>query len=105
MNLLNLEKEVNILKSPVYAYVRQGKYPTPSPDESFNDSTFHATPRMLHRTPPLRPQRDLNETSRFSMTETEPDTDTGEYYPEVYETPQENIFKFDSRSMSPPGMI
>lgn len=105
MQLMNLQKEVDILKSPVYAYVRPAKYPTPSPDESFHDSTINVTPRMLHRTPPLRPVCDLNETSRFSMSETEPDTDADDSYTEVYETPQENSFRFDTRRGSPPGMI
>jgi len=104
MQIMNLQKEVDILKSPVYAYVRPAQYPTPSPDSACRDSPFN-TPRMLHRTPPLRPERDLNETSRFSMTETEPDTETDDNYPEVYETPQENTFRFEPRRVSPPGMI
>lgn len=104
MQIMNLQKEVDILKSPAYAYVRPAKYPTPSPDESFHNSAFN-TPRMLHRTPPLRPECDFNETSRFSMTETEPDTETDDNYPEVYETPQENTFRFEPRRVSPPGMI
>lgn len=104
MQIMNLQKEVDILKSPVYAYVRPAQYPTPSPDSACRDSPFN-TPRMLHRTPPLRPERDLNETSRFSMTETEPDTETDDNYPEVYETPQENTFRFEPRRVSPLGMI
>ena len=104
VQLINLQKEIDVLKSPVYAYVRPAKYPTPSP-ESFHEHASLATPRLLHRSPPLRPEHDLNETSRFSMTETEPDTDTGEAYPEVYETPQESNFRFEPRRFSPPGMI
>lgn len=102
--VIDLQKEVEILKSPVYAYVRPIEYPTPSPD-SFHDPATMSTPRMLHRSPRMRPERNLNETSRFSMTETDPETETDDPYPEVYETPQENKFRFESNRASPPGMI
>lgn len=103
--VMNLQKEVDILRSPVYAYVRSVDYPTPSPDESFNDPRYIVTPKTLRRSPRLWPERGHNETSRFSMSETDPGTNPEESYPEVFETPQENTFHFESRTLSPSGMI
>lgn len=105
MQLMNLQKEVDILKSPVYAYVRPMDYPTPSPDQSFHGANYNTSPRTLRRSPRLPAKEDLNETSRFSMSETDPGTEVDEPYPEVYETPQENLFQFESRRFSPPTMI
>ncbi|KAK5099965.1 hypothetical protein LTS08_005680 [Lithohypha guttulata] len=100
--VMNLQKEVDMLRSPVYAYVN---YPTPSPDDSFQDTNYVSTPRVLRRSPPLQPRRNLNETSRFSMTETDTDTEVGDHYPEVYETPQANNFAFQSSRSPQSDMI
>lgn len=104
VQVMNLQKEVDIMRSPVYAYVRPAEYPTPSPD-SFHDPASGATPRTLHRSPRMRSERELHETSRFSMTETDPETEADDLYPEVYETPQETKFRFEPNRYSPPGMI
>lgn len=99
VQVLNLQKEVDILRSPVYTYVGPTKYPTPSPDSFRTQMVMPVKPRLVHHSPQLRPQRNLNETSRFSMTETESDTDADDNFPEVYETPQETNFRFEQKNM------
>jgi hypothetical protein len=101
-----LQRELDALRTPVYAEIRSA-YPTPSPE------SIHETPqqRPLHRSPRFYPARSPTaaekETSRFSMSEsistdtgTGTDTEDGAYM-DVYETPQENRFVFESSRGSP----
>lgn len=88
--VMELQKEVEILRTPVYATIRE-IYPSTSPE-----STHHSpgTPRgkTLHRTQGFQ----LNhspETSRFSATD--PDSET-EGFEDVYETPDENRSTLES---------
>jgi hypothetical protein len=95
----DLQKELAALRTPVYAEIRPISYPTPSPE------SVHQTPvaaRTLHRSPRFYPQKTPNETSRFSMSDSlDTETDTEDGYQEVYETPQENKFIFETTRGSP----
>ena len=97
----DLQKELDALRAPVYAEIRSVSYPTPSPE------SVHETPlahRPLRRSPRFYPQKtpQVNETSRFSMSESiETETDTEDGFQDVYETPQENRFMFETTRGSP----
>lgn len=97
----DLQKELEVLRTPVYAEIRPISYPTPSP-ESVHETPV--APRHLHRSPHFYQQKtpQTYETSRFSMTDsfdTETDTDGG--FQDVYATPQENRFTFETSRGSP----
>ena len=100
-----LQKEMEVLRTPVYATIRDA-YPTPSPDSS---QANPATPRMrpLHRTPPFSVGHPhIPEISRFSGTEDsdveEDDGEDDEGYEDVYETPrQEQRNTFETARDSP----
>jgi hypothetical protein len=122
-----LQKEVALLRTPVYAEIRQA-YSTPSP-ESVHETPVQ--PRHLHRSPRFYSQEktptpqhqakeqqraevrgNVEEKSRFSMSDsidtgmeteeegTETDGEEGSFQ-DVYETPQENWFVFESVRGSP----
>lgn len=101
--VIHLQKEVDILKSPVYSYTQQ-PYPTPSPD-SFHNSLSRSTPHASQQSASGGHERHLKETSRFSMTETDSDTDLDNVQSEVYQTPQENTFHFEARRAMHTPMI
>lgn len=113
MQMINLQQQVENLRTPVHAYIRPVQYPTPSPDSSFQNHSKGISSKAIRRSPIFRENKNLNETSRFSMSETDPetelDTDDRNYAskgsPEVYETPQESTFRFDPRTISPSGMF
>jgi hypothetical protein len=85
----DLQKELEALRQPIYAEIRQVGYPiTP------NQPGTHDTPntqRTLRRSPPFpNKENQQPEQSRFSMSDVESD-----YYDEVYETPQDTKFTFE----------
>lgn len=98
-----LQKELEVLRTPVYAEIRPVSYPTPSPEST------HETPlaqRTIHRSPRFYPAKSptTHETSRFSMSDsisTGTATDTEDGFQDVYETPQENRFVFETNRGSP----
>ena len=92
----DLQREVEALRMPVYAEIREITYPTPSPESAHETPLGH---RQLHRSPRFGYEKTPQETSRFSMSEL--DTDTEDGFQDVYETPQENRFRFESRTGSP----
>jgi len=88
MQIMDLRKEVEILRTPVYATIRSA-YPTPSP-ESVHDPGRSTKPKRLHRTPAFQLHKDPHETSRFSMTDPDSEvSDANDGCEDVYETPQE----------------
>ena len=92
-----LQKELDTLRTPVYAEIRPVSYPTPSPESletPVAQRTLHRSPRFRYGKTPQPP-----ETSRFSMSDVESDTDDG--FQDVYETPQENRFTFETKRGSP----
>lgn len=91
--VIHLQKEVDILKSPMHTYASQA-YPTPSPD-SYHNSQGHSVMREPQTSPLLHHEHNVKETSRFSMTETDSDDEEDDVQVEVYQTPQENAFRFD----------
>lgn len=97
----DLQKEIEALRAPVYAEIREVEHSTPG------RSTLHDSPntnRTLRRSPPFSAIKDDKqvEQSRFSMSDADSDTDP---YDEVYETPQDSKFKFDyARSPSIMGV-
>jgi len=101
VQVMNLQSEVDILRSADCIYGGPTKYPTPSPDSFRNTTAISGKSILLDRSPQRRLRLNLHETSRFSMTETESDTDAETEFPEIYETPQENNFRFESRSITP----
>lgn len=114
MQMMNLQQQVEALRTPIHAHIRPVQYPTPSPDSFRNhtqESPYQRTKRMPM--PIFRPNKNPNETSRFSMSETDPDTEIdnddrnyrGKGSPEIFETPQESIFRFEPRTISPSGMF
>lgn len=95
----DLQRELAALHTPVYAEIRPVSYPTPSP-ESVHETPV--PPRPLHRSPRFYPQKTPQETSRFSMSDSiDTETDTDEGFQDVYETPQENRFTFETTRGSP----
>lgn len=112
MQMVNLQQQVENLKTPVHAYIRPVQYPTPSPD-SFQNPTTGISSKAMRRSPIFRTNKSLHETSRFSMSETDPETEVdiddrngaGKRSPEVFETPQESTFRFEPRTISPSGMF
>lgn len=93
-----MQKELDELRAPVYAYIRPATIPTPSPELK---QTTPVTPkaRVLHRTPAFQPKQRVNisEKSRFSVSEDESGiSDTDDGFQDVYETPQENRFTFET---------
>lgn len=107
LQILDLQKEIEHLRAPVYASIRPRDYPTPSP-ESFHDATFGSRSKPLHRSPnfgyrEVRPQQEM---SRFSMTESEIESEVDDGFQEAYQTPKENRFTFETTRASPMvGMI
>lgn len=99
--VIALQKEVEALCTPVYAKIRPMAYPTPSPE------SVHETPvaqRALHRSPRFYAQKEtpVQETSRFSMSDSiDTGTETEDGFQDVYETPQENRFVFETSRGSP----
>ena len=97
----DLQKELEVLRTPVYAEIRPISYPTPSPE------SVHETPvgpRHLHRSPHFYQQKtpQTHEMSRFSMTDSfDTETDTEDGFQDVYGTPQENRFTFETSRGSP----
>ena len=90
--ILRLQKDIDSLRTPVYAEIRPISYPTPSPEAMETpvaQRTLHRSPRFQYEKTPPQP-----ETSRFSMSEVESDTDDG--FQDVYGTPQENRFTFEA---------
>ena len=95
--IADLRQELNALRTPVYAEIRPINYPTPSP-ESINETPM--AHRSLHRSPRFEYEKTpQHETSRFSMSEVDTDTDDG--FQDVYETPQENRYTFETTRGSP----
>lgn len=89
--VMELQKEVESLKAPVYATIREAPYPTPSPESSHH---VPATPRALHRSPGFQLNYPPPEISRFSGTDQESEMEHEEEgFEEVYETPLENTRK------------
>lgn len=107
MRLTSLQQQMEGLRTPVYIHAQPVQYPTPSPD-SFHNTATGPVKRSLPA-----PSHKNHETSRFSMSETDPETETDiddrrRVYmssPEVFETPQEETFRFESRTISPSGMF
>ncbi|KIV84048.1 hypothetical protein PV11_06023 [Exophiala sideris] len=93
--VMELQKEVASLKTPVYATIREA-YPTPSPEST---QTSPATPRALHRAPGFQLKYPPPDISRFS--ETDPDSDAEEGFQDVYETPREERNTFEIARDSP----
>ncbi|KAK6385877.1 uncharacterized protein PV06_07188 [Exophiala oligosperma] len=90
--VMELQKEVEILRTPVYATIREAPYPTPSPESSHHN--IPATPRVLHRSPGFQLNYPPPEISRFSGTDQESENEQEEGgFEEVYETPLENSRK------------
>ncbi|KIV97471.1 hypothetical protein PV10_01222 [Exophiala mesophila] len=84
--VLEMQQELDALRSPVYATIREA-YPTPSPESSH---AAVSTPRLLHRAPAFQIGL-VKEISRFSNTETDSnvdDVDDVDGFEDVYETPQ-----------------
>lgn len=112
MRMVTLQQQVESLKYPAHAYARAVQYPTPSPDSSQNPAMLTAS-GPLKRSPAMTPEKNPDETSRFSMSETDPETETDtddrtytyKSSPEVFETPQETTFRFEPRIISPSGMF
>lgn len=112
MRMITLQQQFEGLKTPTHVYARPVQYPTPSPD-SFHNTTNINRSAPVGRSPPVPPRKLQNETSRFSMSETDPETETDtedrhHVYmgsPEVFETPQESAFHFEPRTISPSGMF
>ena len=100
--LKELQKEMENLRTPIYATIREA-YPTPSPESSQNNP---GTPRLrtLHRTTPFQLDHPLpQEISRFSGTE---DSDgEEESYEEVYQTPKEEQRNTFETTLLPPHAI
>jgi len=96
--ILGLQKEVEMLRTPVYAEIRPITYPTSSP-ESMQEATFTPKAKTLHRTPAFQLNKTPHETSRFSMTDGESDTDDG--FQDIYETPSEKPYTFKTTRGSP----
>lgn len=88
-----LQQQLESLRSPVYAEIRDNT-DYPSPDSRH---TTPGTNRTLRRSPPFASQKKA-EQSRFSMSEVDSDTDG---FDDVYETPQDNTFKFEYPRNSP----
>ena len=92
-----LQKELEALRTPVYAEIRPISFLTPTPESMETpvaQRTLHRSPRFQYDKTPQPP-----ETSRFSMSDIESDTDDG--FQDVYETPQENRFTFETTRGSP----
>ena len=100
--MIVVQREIEVLRNPVFATIRPAFYPTPSP-ESPHENQFG--PRTLHRTQPFQLDKTSQETSRFSMTASDVDSqgspDNDEATHEVYGTPRENRFTFESARTSP----
>ena len=89
-----LQQQLESLRSPVYAEIRENiNYPSPE-----SSHTTPGTNRILRRSPPFSSEKKAAEQSRFSMSEVDSDTDG---YDDVYETPQDNTFKFEYPRSSP----
>lgn len=109
----NLQQQVDTLRTPVQSYIRPAQYPTPSPDSFHDSGAVATTARPPQSSPALRQEKHYNETSRFSMSETEPETevdtddpnDPGGISPDTFETPQENNFRFEPATMTSSGMF
>ena len=101
--LIQLSKEVHILKSPAYTYTHHTVYPTPSPDSYQNSSILLEDHNMIDQRSNRNEQ--VLETSRFSMTETDSDFDVGNTPDEIYKTPRENTFHFDTQRIHNTAMI
>ena len=105
----DLQREIDDLRTPVYAYIRPATIPTPSP-ESKHRRLMTPKARTLHRTPAFGPKDPplIVETSRFSMTDdgsvmggdVTDSTDDGQYQDE-YESAPENRYTFESSRSYP----
>ncbi|KAK5233175.1 hypothetical protein LTR47_005672 [Exophiala xenobiotica] len=100
--VMGLQKEVDSLKTPVYATIREA-YPTPSPESSHHAP---ATPRALHRAPGFQLNYPPPEISRFSGTDPESDHENeDEGFEEVYETPLEDIRRTFETAREEPRLV
>ena len=94
MQLMELQKEVELLQAPIYATIRPLDY---AKSESHPNSPIRA--KRLHRSPPFElVKAPATEVSRFSMAESDVESESFE---ESFETPQENRFVFESSRGSP----
>lgn len=94
-----LQKELESMRSPVYAEIREVDNNTTTPNRPGTHES-PSTNRTLRRSPPFsaKENKPSPEQSRFSMSDLESETDV---YDEVYETPQDNKFAFDTYRTSP----
>ena len=88
-----LEKELGTLRSSHYLTERPTTEPTPSPESLYGlDSRRRQKRRRSYR---HKTSTNYAETSRFSMTESDAGSESGEPNSDVFETPQEGNFFFD----------
>ena len=98
-HVLDLQRELNELRTPIYAYIQPAMIPTPT-SELQHSKTVALKARTLHRAPPFARDKgfDRHEMSRFSMTDTDEGsmsgTDDGSN--DVYGTPHEKRFTFET---------
>ena len=105
----DLQREIDDLRTPVYAYIRPATIPTPSPESKYR-RLMTPKARTLHRTPAFGPKDPptVVETSRFSMTDDGSvvaddmtnSTDDDQYQDE-YESAPENRYTFESSRSYP----
>lgn len=94
MQILDLQKEIELLQTPVYATIN---YPAPNSDFARAVSTQ----KKLHRSPPFSFNRPpACESSRFSMTESEAES-TDDNFGDIFQTPRQQNFEFESSNRSP----
>ncbi|RMZ89047.1 hypothetical protein DV736_g3723, partial [Chaetothyriales sp. CBS 134916] len=73
----DLRRDVDILRTPVFAEIRPITYPTPSPGSNLETAMV---PRSLRRSPRFEYEKPVQEEiSRFSVSEVDTDTDVGYY--------------------------
>ena len=97
-----LQKEVDDLRAPVYAYIRPAAIPTPSPESKYRTPVAPKA-RTLHRAPAFgantKAPMTVTETSRFSTTDDGSalsGTDDGDGFQDVYESPEDKRSTFES---------
>ena len=97
-----LQKEVDDLRAPVYAYIRPVTNPTPSPESKYR-TPLTPKARTLHRAPAftVHPKSTpaVVETSRFSTSDDDlslSDTDDSNRFQDVYESSEEKRYTFET---------
>ena len=97
-----LQKELEALRAPVFAEIRE----VDTPHKSGGIHETPSTNRTLRRSPPFVQKENTNtrrelEESRFSMSDLESEAESG-YYDEVFETPRDGTFPFELQSRASP---